>query len=51
MHGIDNYHEFADIEAFKKRPTIGEGVSVILESLRNGDLFKVLFEDGVLFSR
>lgn len=59
MHGLDNYHEFGvgkgatpptattrvdGTAGFGKTPTIGQNVSVILASLRNGDLYKVMHE-------
>lgn len=57
MHGLDNFAEFGigkshDATAsagvggsdFGRTPTIGQNVSVILASLRNGDLYKVMHE-------
>ncbi|CAO1631666.1 unnamed protein product [Parajaminaea phylloscopi] len=60
MHGIDNYHEFGVGQGantspttattigtaghFGKTPSIGQNVSVILASIRNGDMYKVMHE-------
>jgi phenylalanine ammonia-lyase len=43
MHGKENNLEFAG-EAGKIKHTIGGYVSVIYQSLRNGDLYQVLVE-------